>query len=639
MSKTGATRYQKFLKSEKSKTKLKAKKDLPKGTNVTKTNFKVKKIVIKEQLKKHNTSEVLSTRKLNLNDLLSRLTHFNTQSRTSALEGLKEVITTHPAVLHQNLGQLILGVTPLVLNVEKIVRRESLKVLHMILDNVNMTKISPFFDIMSTYLRSAMTHIDNRIQEDSLLFLDILLLCTPEKVVQDFHKIVPNFLDMISKLRVDSKPGRTLTVNLGSQMTSVKWRVKVLHRLKDYLNKFIHYNNCKDQNRSADVILKHFDTGKLNYYPLINENYTSVCHLSCFSRKSQEDVKLDEVERFKEYIDTLMPLLLETWIEVHSNGIRDKIETVLNSDAASLLKHILEVISQIWNLVRHLDYKSPSSNIKMLFCQKYRKTFNQHFLTSFPYVTNIRSKKYDMNTSFEDVITDPTLVAENLEICHLFIMLNPNVNVKNQHKEIVSVLNYIQKTFEKNKHDEINDSIVKILHTIFSRDINNWTKAVTVIDKLFIKIVETYFNVSNKFKQKLFDVLCKVALNDKLSHFHNSDAYKQWLEKLPDILLEDNVSVQTVDIIHKFAIQSNETFNSVVKPKLKNIIENLPTIVISDAINDTNSYHKLFSLLYWIKIYDGDSLNVLEKQLMENVYKKDCGVIFDTLKLRTGGMF
>lgn len=122
MPQTGATRHQKFLKSEKSKTKLKAKKkDLPKGTNVTKTNFKVKKIVIKEQLKKHGQNEALSTRKLNLKELLTRLNHFNKNSRTEALEGLKEIVTSHTDVLDQNLGQLILNVTPLVLNVEKVV--------------------------------------------------------------------------------------------------------------------------------------------------------------------------------------------------------------------------------------------------------------------------------------------------------------------------------------------------------------------------------------------------------------------------------------------------------------------------------------------------------------------------------------
>lgn len=130
MPQTGATRYQKFLKSEKSKTKLKSKKDLPKGTNVTKTNFKVKKIVIKEQLKKHSETEALSTRKLNAKELLSRLNHFNTHSRTDALNGMKELITLHPDVLDQNLGQFIHGVSPLVLNIEKVV---SFHYLHNIL--------------------------------------------------------------------------------------------------------------------------------------------------------------------------------------------------------------------------------------------------------------------------------------------------------------------------------------------------------------------------------------------------------------------------------------------------------------------------------------------------------------------------
>lgn len=42
-------KHKKFLKSEKAKVKLKDRK-LPKGLNVTKTEFKVRKIVLREQL-------------------------------------------------------------------------------------------------------------------------------------------------------------------------------------------------------------------------------------------------------------------------------------------------------------------------------------------------------------------------------------------------------------------------------------------------------------------------------------------------------------------------------------------------------------------------------------------------------------
>lgn len=44
------TKHKKFLKTEKQKTKFKAAK-LPKGLNVTKTEFKVRKIVIRDQIK------------------------------------------------------------------------------------------------------------------------------------------------------------------------------------------------------------------------------------------------------------------------------------------------------------------------------------------------------------------------------------------------------------------------------------------------------------------------------------------------------------------------------------------------------------------------------------------------------------
>lgn len=507
------------------------------------------------------------------------------------------------------------------------------------LKNVRIEKIDPFYDIMSTYLRSAMTHIDNRIQEDSLLFLDILLLCAPGKVANDFHKIIPNFLDMISKLRVDSKPGRTLTVNLGSQITSVKWRLKVLHRLQDYLSKFVQQENANNAGQGATDTTKVFDASKFNYYPLFNPNYTSVCHLSCFSsKKTQETTPVDEVGKFMEYIDMLMPLLFETWLEVCPNSPGEKnFETVISEDAAMLLNHTLEVILLLWTLVQHLNKKSPSSDIQNIFCQKYRQKYAQHFVKMFPFVANIRSKQKNESAIFEHVITDPKLISNNLEICHLYILLNPNINIKSNNKDIVSVLNYIERTFNQNSQNDINDSVLKILHTIFSKEVNSWTKTLAVMDALFRKIIWSYFNktMSSSFKQQIFSLLCTIALNDSLGHFHQCEAFEIWLKDLPDILLENSINLQTVDILHKFAVRSNHTFNLVIKPKLSKIIENLPEVKIVDAGNDTNSYHKLFALLHWINVWDNDSLNRLETQMLNDVYKPDhVKYIIDTLRIR-----
>lgn len=95
-----------------------------------------------------------------------------------------------------------------------------------------------------------MTHIDANIQEDSLLLLDNLLATVPYLVATNSSKILPNFFDLISKLRTDSKPGRTLTVNLGNKITGIKWRIKVLNRLYGILDAVIlekkHKNKGKE---------------------------------------------------------------------------------------------------------------------------------------------------------------------------------------------------------------------------------------------------------------------------------------------------------------------------------------------------------------------------------------------------------
>lgn len=489
-----------------------------------------------------------------------------------------------------------------------------------------------------------MTHIDSRIQEDSLFFLDILLLCCPLRIAKDFHKIIPNFLDMISKLRIDAKPGRTLTVNLNSQITSVKWRVKVFQRLQEFLQKYAIFSQIYEDDKSGSTNPQIYNVKSSNYFPLFNPHSISNCNISCFSGNTSDyEQKVDEVEKFKEYTDTLMPLLFETWLEACPNKKSDaNFEMVINEESALLLKHILQVISLLRCFVKYFNKKSPSSNIEKVFSQKFKDPFSQHFVKSFPFVTNIRSRQaFDTNNMDEGVLTDSKLVAVNLEICHLFIMLNPNINLKSQNLEINAVLGYIEKTFNQSTDSKINSLVVKILHSVFSKQITGWTRTLTILDNLFRKIIWIYFNktLSDSFRQEIFALLCKIALNDKLSHFHCNDAFEMWLKNLPDILLEKQLTIQTVDIIHKFAVTNNEIFNVVMKEKLLKIIENLPNIKIIDATNNSVSYHKLLSIIYWIKLWDKDSLNLLESQLMENVYKPDHGkYIFDTLRLRSGGI-
>lgn len=169
--------------------------------------------------------------------------HHNAANRNDGLRHLKEIITNHPQETSKHLGAMLQGICQLALDIEKDVRRECFKALNLVFASQTPDLIAPFINVITSYLRCAMTHINIQIQEDSLSLLDCLLLYAPTLVATNSDTIFTCFLDMISKLRTESNPQRTLTVNLGRKQTNVKWRSKVLDRLLGILKAIV--NNRK----------------------------------------------------------------------------------------------------------------------------------------------------------------------------------------------------------------------------------------------------------------------------------------------------------------------------------------------------------------------------------------------------------
>lgn len=111
--------------------------------------------------------------------------------------------------------------------------------------------------ILVTYLKCAMTHIKPAIQEDSLLMLDILLKHARELIASEKDSILTPYLDMVSKMRNESNPERSLSLQMGNKITSIKWRISVLQRLIMFL-KCINKNdgNIKEENKVTQMIIK-----------------------------------------------------------------------------------------------------------------------------------------------------------------------------------------------------------------------------------------------------------------------------------------------------------------------------------------------------------------------------------------------
>lgn len=183
---------------------------------------------------------------------MTKLQHHNATNRNEGLRYLKDMITHHQQETSKHLGAILQGICQLALDIEKDVRRECFKALNVVFAANSSDLIAPFFNIVTSYLRCAMTHINMQIQEDSLHLLDCILLYTPSLVAANSDSLFQCFLDMISKLRSESKHERTLTTNLGSKLTSVKWRSKALDRLLGILKAIVDNRKAATQHIDTD---------------------------------------------------------------------------------------------------------------------------------------------------------------------------------------------------------------------------------------------------------------------------------------------------------------------------------------------------------------------------------------------------
>lgn len=480
-------KHKKKVREEKTKTKLKG-AILQKGLNITKTEFKVRKIIIREQLRIADPNELQSSRNINIKECISRLQHHNSSFRTEALRNLKEIVSNFPdEVVSKYLNDVISNIIKLALDVERGIRQESFRVLGLILTASPDEYIYPFFDVLSSYTRCAMTHITPAIQEDSLLLLDTLIARVPSLISSNSDKLFASFLNMMSKFRSETKTERTVTVNMGNKQTSTRWRNKILERLfkmleaiigvklnskkfdYEYLKKFggKEIKNAFEMDggdaESANVVvdedegIKYFNVEKPMNFPLIYSHYSRNCVLSKLFLKSHQAGgggigEMDEGARIKNYVTTLMPLLIETWLEVRpvAQPKFSTTQTVITLEAAFTLKIILEIVDQLWTLMRLWDAEVKNDDMTVWFRAEYTREFIQNFVESFPYGQGEGGETAGGGGKKKKALTEKEVQAaggvlciqQNLMICFIFCCMNRSIK-GNDVKIIVNVLGYI----------------------------------------------------------------------------------------------------------------------------------------------------------------------------------------------------
>ncbi|XP_065206311.1 testis-expressed protein 10 homolog [Planococcus citri] len=629
------TPFQKRKKEDKTKTKLKVshKTILPKGQNITNTTFKVKKIVVKGQLKEHQ-EEVATKSNLNVKELISRFHHHNAPLRINALNGLCEVVNDHTdAVLSLNLPAVLHAASNLILDKEHEVRSEAIKLLSTVLSKATQTQLTPLFEIIIKYLACAMSHIDANIRESSLTMLDILISKCPNLTASLCQPVIlPAFLDLISTKFSESD--RKLTLQFNKKMTTNIWRIKVLARLRLLLEAIV---NVQSQRKSEDNTPEHFkrlkwsDTkptyASLYYRPFDAQKNIDLSRVP-FNRNSTQ---INETDEIKNYTGTLIPLLVEIFIEVAPQKKGQHTGQHLSNDGAVLLKFITDILLLLW---RRFEISDSPCHLKKWFCDTFSSSIVEHLIEGrFPYslAENFQRNKplsiAGLSSDHSKFLNDKNCMELNANICNIYLSL---FEYTDDHRELKNVVRFVNTNLKTCRQLE-RETVVKLLRcvdSIFCSDIQSHKNKFDAIN--LVKIIKELYEENSckhdaqslHIAEKTFVYLYKVALNQRNNSLMRECGINEWLESLPKLLTEKKIPYQNVKCISNIARCDLLSFSDSLDGYIETILDNLPRIeIVTEKKTDRAEGKKLIvNLLYYVKTWDKEFVDGLKKAVQNGFF-------------------
>lgn len=171
--------------------------------------------------------------------------HYSAGVKQSALVGLKDLLSQYPFIIDAHLSNIISEVAAVFTDKDSGVRGAAVCLLQFLASKLRAEQIAPYFPLVSAHLSSAMTHISEGIQEDSLKVLDILLEEYPVLLTDRSSILLKNFVELIShqqlskRLKNREKISWMLSVNPNRRVTSQQWRLNVLVRLRKFLRALV----------------------------------------------------------------------------------------------------------------------------------------------------------------------------------------------------------------------------------------------------------------------------------------------------------------------------------------------------------------------------------------------------------------
>lgn len=164
---------------------------------------------------------------------------------------------------------------------------------------------------------------------------------------------------------------------------------------------------------------------------------------------------LENLEGVKKYIAVLVPLLIESWIEVCPQKLNQDLnnridEAIISNEASNLLKIVQESLVSVISYVELLENENEGSETCSWLKELFQVSIINNFVNKFPFVEkkpvqNLRKKHQELDT----VQTSNNCIYQNLLICQNYIWFTTVATGKNNFDKLnrelcTKVLDYLK---------------------------------------------------------------------------------------------------------------------------------------------------------------------------------------------------
>ncbi|XP_062899961.1 testis-expressed protein 10 homolog isoform X1 [Mobula hypostoma] len=624
------------------KVKLKVGKRKPKADNATDTSFKTRAIHVPEQLKSV-ASLPTNYRKLNIKDLLTQLHHYNSGIKQSALNGLKDLVSQHPSMIASYLSNILSDLAALFTDKDSAVRSAAVQLLRFLAPKISSDQMAPFFPLVSAHLSGAMTHILEGIQEDALKILDILLEHYPELLTDCCSTLLKNFLELISHQRVSKElksGGKAhswmLSVNPNRRITSQLWRLNVLNRLRKFMEAVVEGSNQSVESEAtfesdARAGSEHVTTLQVNW-----ENYAAgQQHIQLYEHSGSQPMTvipfrlrpshdaeegLSSVENLKSFIQILVPLLLECWVEASpAQPAGPSPGSLLELEAMQLKLQVLSIIQLLWKLIKHQD---DTEKLELWLRNHYLCDFKDHFIRHFPYsvLETPRNRKKDWDKKDKQGATfmnnaDHSL-ALNLALCQVMVSLTNSLTVHQDSDWLEQIRKFVTENLSDGRKLTC-QQLSGMLMLVWRLVLIQHNRAAT---EELLRAVYTQYQqqgLALSVRTMLINFFSGLYLREKTSNLQiaRSKVLSRWLAGLPLQLAQLGsknplLSAQLIDVIHVAAARSSKDLLQSLQSNVFRLYDPQDGTLV---LLPSETQHCLVQLVYFLPRISSELLSCLSR--------------------------